>query len=49
MSDIDVLLQENRKFEPSEEFRRQAHVVTTDLYDEAERDPEQFWARMAKS
>ena len=24
MSDIDVLLQENRKFAPSEEFRREA-------------------------
>jgi acetyl-CoA synthetase len=47
MSDIDVLLQENRKFEPSEEFRRNAHVSSTQLYTEAERDPEKFWAKMA--
>ena len=47
MSDIDVLLQENRKFEPPDEFRRQAHVSSTELYAEAERDPERFWAEMA--
>jgi len=47
MSDIDVLLQENRKFEPSEAFRRAAHVSSTELYDAAERDPEAFWAEMA--
>lgn len=47
MSDIEVLLQENRRFPPSEEFRRSAQVSSADLYDEAERDPEAFWARMA--
>src|SRR5688572_18835700 len=49
MSDIDVLLQENRKFPPSDEFRRLAHVSSAELYDDAERDPEAFWARMAES
>ena len=49
MSDIDVLLQENRRFEPPDEFRRQAHVSSTELYTDAERDPERFWAQMAGS
>jgi acetyl-CoA synthetase len=49
MSDIDVLLQENRKFEPPEEFRRQAHVSSTALYADAEHDPERFWGNMASS
>jgi acetyl-CoA synthetase len=47
MSDIDVLLQENRKFEPSEAFRRTAHVSSAALYEKAEHDPEGFWAEMA--
>jgi acetyl-CoA synthetase len=49
MSDqnIDVLLQENRKFPPSEEFRRAAHVCDDSLYEEAAADPEAFWAKMA--
>jgi acetyl-CoA synthetase len=45
--DIDVLLHEHRKFEPPEAFRRDAHVSSTELYREAERDPERFWAHMA--
>jgi acetyl-CoA synthetase len=49
MTDIDVLLQENRKFPPSDEFRRQAHVSTPELYDQAAGDPEKFWAEMAGS
>jgi acetyl-CoA synthetase len=47
MPDIDVLLQENRKFEPSAEFRRQAHVSSRGIYDEASQDPEAFWATLA--
>ncbi|HEX5077187.1 MAG TPA: acetate--CoA ligase [Gemmatimonadaceae bacterium] len=47
MSDIDVLLQENRKFAPPDEFRRQAQVSSPELYADAERDPEGFWAKMA--
>jgi acetyl-CoA synthetase len=45
--DIDVLLQENRKFPPDEAFRRAAHVASRELYDVAARDPEAFWAGMA--
>jgi len=47
MNDIDVLLQENRKFPPSEEFRTSARVSSADVYDEAARDPVAFWERMA--
>jgi len=47
MSDIDVLLQENRKFEPSDAFRRTAHVSSAALYERADHDPEGFWAEMA--
>jgi acetyl-CoA synthetase len=49
MSDIDVLLQENRRFEPPDAFRRDAHVSSTEIYTDAERDPERFWAQMAAS
>ena len=49
MSDIDVLLQENRKFEPPDEFRRHAHVSSPEVYAEAERDREGYWAQMAAS
>ena len=47
MTDIDVLLQENRKFPPSEEFRRQALISSPDIYDQAARDPEGYWAKKA--
>ncbi|MEO8575379.1 MAG: acetate--CoA ligase, partial [Gemmatimonadales bacterium] len=47
MSDIDVLLHENRKFPPSEEFRAQATISSPDIYEEAARDPEAFWAARA--
>ena len=35
MTDIDVLLQENRKFPPPDDFRRRAHVASPEQYDEA--------------
>jgi acetyl-CoA synthetase len=44
---IDDLMLENRKFPPSAEFKRQALVVDTSLYDEANEDYEAFWARQA--
>ena len=47
MNDIDVLLQENRKFPPSEEFRSHANVVSAEAYSEAAHDFEAYWARMA--
>jgi acetyl-CoA synthetase len=48
MPDIDVLLQENRKFAPSAEFRRAAVVSNSSVYEVAERDPEGYWARQAE-
>ncbi len=47
MTDIDVLLNETRKFEPSADFSRTANV-SRDVYDRAARDPEAFWAEMAR-
>ena len=47
MTDIDVLLQENRKFPPSEEFRHSALISSPSIYDEATRDPEGYWAKKA--
>ena len=47
MTDIDVLLQENRKFEPSEEFRAQAFIGSGEIYEQAARDPEAYWAAEA--
>jgi acetyl-CoA synthetase len=48
MTDIDVLLTENRKFPPPTEFARQANVRSPDVYDKAARDPEKFWAEQAR-
>jgi acetyl-CoA synthetase len=48
MTDIDVLLQENRKFEPPSEFRLTANIASSDIYDKAELDPEKFWAEQAR-
>jgi acetyl-CoA synthetase len=48
MSDIDVLLTEERRFPPPESFRRSANVSSEELYDYASRDPESFWAKMAE-
>ena len=47
MNDIDVLLQENRKFPPSEEFKSAARVVPDRIYSEAESDRTAFWAARA--
>jgi acetyl-CoA synthetase len=44
---IDDLLAERRTFPPSAEFKRDALVVDTDLYDEANRDYQGFWATQA--
>ena len=49
MSDIDVLLQENRKFPPSEEFRREALLSDPSIYEAAARNPEAYWAKQAES
>ena len=44
---IDALSAENRKFPPSEEFKANALVTGTFLYDQAAGDDEAFWARQA--
>ncbi len=47
MTDIDVLLQEDRRFPPPEDFVRNADVSSADIYDRAAKDPEGFWAEQA--
>jgi acetyl-CoA synthetase len=47
MTDIDVLLNENRSFPPDDAFRRDAHVRDTGIYERAAADPEAFWAEQA--
>jgi acetyl-CoA synthetase len=44
---IDDLMLENRKFPPSAEFKRQALVADTSLYDDAAEDYQGFWAGQA--
>ena len=45
---IEALLQEDRVFPPSEEFRHQANIADPKVYEEASRDPEAFWAKWAE-
>ena len=44
---IDVLLQEERVFEPPPEFAAKANVSDPDIYARAAADPEGFWASIA--
>ena len=44
---IDDLMLENRKFPPSAEFKRQALVTDTGMYDDAGEDYQGFWARQS--
>ncbi len=50
-TNIDSVLQEQRKFEPPEEFRKQAHIKSLEEYDRIYREsveqPEKFWGRVA--
>src|SRR5216684_1801459 len=50
--DIESILREGRKFAPSTEFSRKAHVKSTaeyeELYRRAENDPEGFWGECAR-
>ena len=48
MTDIDVLLEEHRKFKPSEAFARAAIVRSPDIYARAAKDYEAFWAECAR-
>lgn len=45
---IEALLDEGRLFPPSAEFTAQAHVKSPDIYEEAQADPEGFWAGIAE-
>jgi len=49
---IDSVLQEQRQFEPSQEFRQHAYIKSLDdyerLYKESIENPEKFWASIAK-
>ncbi|HEX5709526.1 MAG TPA: acetyl-coenzyme A synthetase N-terminal domain-containing protein, partial [Pyrinomonadaceae bacterium] len=49
---IESVLHEERVFEPPEEFAARARVRSAEEYErlreEAARDPEAFWARMAE-
>ncbi|HXD58804.1 MAG TPA: AMP-binding protein, partial [Thermoleophilaceae bacterium] len=46
--DLEVLLKEEDRFEPSEEFVKQANFSDPSIYDEAEKDFEAWWERWAK-
>ncbi|RPJ55034.1 MAG: acetate--CoA ligase [Acidobacteria bacterium] len=45
---IDTLLHEERRYSPSAEFRTAAKWQDAAVYERARRDPEGFWAEMAK-
>ena len=46
-SDLEALLHEHRKFEPSEAFRAAALLSNPDVYEKASADPEAYWAEQA--
>jgi acetyl-CoA synthetase len=48
MSEIDNLLDEQRRFPPSKEWRQEAVVTDPDIYSRAAADPEAFWAEQAR-
>jgi acetyl-CoA synthetase len=48
MSEIDHLLQENRRFAPSEAWTKSANITDPRVYERAARDPEAFWAEFAR-
>jgi acetyl-CoA synthetase len=46
--EIDALLQENREFPPSDEFRRDANVNDAAIWSQADADREAYWAGWAE-
>ena len=46
-AEIDVLLREERVFDPPEAFARQANINDPGVYEQAEMDPEGFWESFA--
>jgi len=45
--DLEVLLNEEERFEPPEDFVKQANLSDPSVYDEAEKDFEAWWERWA--
>jgi acetyl-CoA synthetase len=48
MSEIDNLLQEERRFPPTGEWTKSATITDPQVYERAARDPEAFWAEFAR-
>ena len=48
MTEIDALLKEERRFPPTDQWRRTAHVTDAGVYQRAAADPEKFWAEFAR-
>jgi acetyl-CoA synthetase len=48
MPDIDVLLEEHRRFPPPADFRKRATVTDPGIYEKAQNDPVAFWSEEAK-
>ena len=46
--DLEVLLRDEDRFAPPEEFVEQAEFSDPSVYDEADRDPEGWWERWAR-
>jgi len=45
--EIDALLQENREFPPSDDFRKQANINDPAIWSKASKDREAYWAEWA--
>ena len=48
-SEVASLLEENRLFEPSKEFKNQALIKDESLYQQAQKDREGFWVQQAEA
>jgi acetyl-CoA synthetase len=48
MSEIDNLLQEDRRFAPSPAMQKSANISDPRVYERAARDPEAFWVEFAR-
>jgi acetyl-CoA synthetase len=48
MSEIDNLLQEDRRFPPSPAMQKSANISDPRVYERAARDPEAFWVEFAR-
>jgi acetyl-CoA synthetase len=46
---LSALLQEDRRYPPSDEFKKQANWNDPAIYEKAEADPEAFWAEQAQA